>query len=129
MVLAPKALERAANVLDEMRQTLTVRTVTPDEYATLVAEDRHLASEFAQLCTVGDTVDALQVVSEEAEGILAFCERMSATIPSVRNLSLLMSLKVIEEVAEQSDQLGDEVQASWCKLLNHKLLGGVWPPI
>jgi hypothetical protein len=112
-------------VLDNARQTLTGRTVTPEAYARLVAEDHDLSAEFAQLSAVNDTTDALQVVAEAAADILGGCIRMPT--PKARHLSLLMSLKVIEHVAERSDQRGDEVQAAWCTLLHHKLLGGEWP--
>ena len=114
-------------MLDEARQTPTARTVTPEAYARLVAEDHHLAAEFAQLSVVNSTTNALQVVAEAAADILGCCIRMPT--PKARNLSLLMSLKVIEQVAKRSDQRGDEVQAAWCTLLHHKLLGGEWPSV
>ena len=109
-------------MLDNARQTLTGRTVTPEAYARLVAEDHDLSAEFAQLSAVNDTTDALQVVAEAAADILGCCIRMPT--PKARNLSLLMSLKAVEHAAERGDQRGDEVQAAWCRLLHHKLLGG-----
>ena len=119
---SPGTGKGGCRVLDGQRQTLTDRTVTPGEYARLVAEDHHLAAEFAQLSAVNDTTDALQVVAEAAADILGCCIRMPT--PKARNLSLLMSLKAGEHAAERGDQRGDEVQAAWCRLLHHKLLGG-----
>jgi hypothetical protein len=111
---------------DGERWTLMTRTITPDGYAKLVAEDRHLAAEFAQFRELGDMADALWGVAEAADEILGYCNQLPS--PMERKLSLLMSLNTIEEVAERSDRQGDEIQASWCKLLSHKLVGGEWPP-
>ncbi len=109
----------------EQQQTPTAQTLTPDEYARLIAEDRHLAVEFAQLSAVNDTAGALQVVAEVAADILGRCIRRPTR--ELRNLSVFLSLKAIEHVGQLSEQRGDEIQAAWCTLIHHQLLGGEWP--
>ena len=59
---------------DGERWTLMTRTITPDGYAKLVAEDRHLAAEFAQFRELGDMADALWGVAEAADEILGYTQ-------------------------------------------------------
>ncbi len=92
-------------------------------YATLIAEDRHLAYECAQLSAVGATTDALHVVSEAADGILSRYDSMLVITPTGRSESLVEALRTVERVGQRSDERGDEVQATWCTLLHQKLLG------
>jgi hypothetical protein len=94
----------------------------------MVAEDRHLASEVARLSSVGATTDAHDVIARAADDILHHCDGMSVITPLGRDSPLAQSLKNVERVAKRSDQLGDEVQTSWCVLLRQKLAGGAWPP-
>ena len=106
-----------------VRQSATARTIPPAKYATLVAEDRHLASEFARLSALGDETHALEVVSDAADHILGHCNDMLVITPTGSDSSLVLSLKYVERVAKRSDQSGDEVQAAWCILL-HQVLAG-----
>lgn len=115
-------------VVTNVRRTVTARSIAPARYATLVAEDHHLASEYAQLSAVGDSFHALEVVSHAAADILGHCNEMLVITPTGSNPSLLQSLKNVQRVAKRSDQLGDDVQASWCILLHHRLARGEWPP-
>jgi hypothetical protein len=115
-------------VFGDMRLTSTTRTVAPATYATLVAEDRHLAFECAQLSAVGATTDALNVVSDAAEEILAHYDGMLVITPTGRSESFVEALRNVERVAQRSDESGDEVQATWCTLLHQKLVGTEWPP-
>ncbi|MGO8871962.1 MAG: hypothetical protein ACLQPH_11290 [Acidimicrobiales bacterium] len=103
---------------------MAARTVTPEEFAVVIAEDRHLAVEFHQYRALGDTADALQLVTELATEILAHSRHAAMGKPAVHDRSLLTSVSLIEEVAVRSDQRGDEVQASWCRSLCHVLAGG-----
>lgn len=112
----------------DMRLTSAARTVAPAAYATLVAEDRHLAFECAQLTAVGATTDALDVVSDAAEGILARYDGMLVITPTGRSESFVEALRNVERIAQRSDELGDEVQATWCTLLHQRLVGSEWPP-
>lgn len=105
-----------------LEEPLTAKAVDCQEYARQVAEDRHLAAEFAQLSTINDTSGALQVVAEAAADILGYCTQVSSI--KDRNLSLLLSVRAIEQVAERSQEQGNEVQCAWCALLHHRLLGG-----
>jgi len=77
---------------------------------------------------LGDSTHALEVVSHAASDILGHCDDMLVISPTGSESSLLQSLKNVEQVAKRSDQLGDDVQASWCILLHQKLAGGEWPP-
>ena len=115
-------------MVGDMRQTSATKDVSPAHYATLVAEDRHLAFECAQLSAVGATTDALDVVSEAAEGILARYDAMVVITPTGRSESFVEALHSVERVARRSDDQGDEVQATWCTLLHQKLSGTEWPP-
>lgn len=110
-----------------LEEQLTAKAVDCEEYARLVAEDRHLAAEFAQLSTVNDTAGALQVVADAAADILGYCIRASSA--KDRNVSLLLSVRAIEQIAERSQEQGDEVQCAWCSLLHQRLLGGGQPPV
>jgi hypothetical protein len=102
--------------------------MAPARYATLVAEDRHLAIEFATLIAAGTTEDAQRVVRHAADDILEHCDNMLVITPTGESSSLLHSLQNIETAAKQSDQRGDEVQASWCIFLHEKLAAGAGLP-
>jgi hypothetical protein len=104
-----------------LEEQLTAKAVDCEEYARQVAADHHLAAEFAQLSSVNDTVGAQQVVADAAADILGYC--VQAYRPKDRNLSLLLSVRAVEEVAERSQEQGDEIQCAWCALLHHRLLG------
>jgi hypothetical protein len=108
-----------------LEEWLTAKTVDCEEYARQVAEDHHLAAEFAQLSAVNDTTGALQVVIDAAADILGYCVQVST--PKDQSLSLLLSVRAIEQVAERSGAQGDEIQCAWCTLLHHRLLGGARP--
>ena len=105
-----------------LEEQLTAQAVACQEYARLVAGDHHLAAEFGQLSSINDRAGALQVVADAAADILGSCMRLSTA--EDRNLSLLLSIRAIEEVSEHSERQGDEVQCAWCTLLHHRLLGG-----
>lgn len=122
----PQNTKGGRAMVDDVRQKLSARTVA--NYATLVAEDRHLASEFAQLRAVGDTASALEVVHHAADGILDYCDNMLVVTPTGQSSSLLQTLRNIETVAKRCDQRGDEVQVLWCSLLHQTLAGSEWPP-
>jgi len=121
-------VRRGDSVFGDMRQTSATRTMAPATYATLVAEDRHLAFECAQLTAVGATADALHVVVEAADGILARYDGMLVITPTGQSESFVEALRNVERVGQRSDELGDEVQATWCTLLHQKLTGAEWPP-
>jgi hypothetical protein len=108
---------------DDLGRTAARRTIAPARYATLVAEDSHLAFECAQLSAVGDSIHALEVVSHAADDILGHCAEMPVITPTGSDSSLLQSLRNVERVAKRSDQSGDDVQASWCILLYQELVG------
>ena len=112
----------------DMRQTSATRIMAPATYATLVAEDRHLAFECAQLRAVGATSDALHVVAEAADTILARYEGMVVITPTGESESFVEALRNVARGGQRSDELGDEVQATWCTLLHHRLVGREWPP-
>ncbi len=112
----------------DLRQTSATRTMAPATYATQVAEDRHLAFECAQLSAVGATNDALHVVCEAADAILARYDGMLVITPTGQSESFDEALKDVERVARRSDDIGDEVQAAWCSLLHQRLIGADWPP-
>ncbi len=112
----------------DMRQTSATRIMAPATYAMLVAEDHHLAFECAQLNAVGATSDALQVVDEAAEGILARYEGMLVITPTGQSESFVDALRNVERVGQRSDEAGNEVQATWCTLLYQRLAGKQWPP-
>jgi len=111
-------------MVDARWHTATDRTVSPEDYAVQAAADRDLAAQFHQYLTLNDTQDADQIVAEEAIEILTLCSRMQVTTPAAHNLTLVMSMRAIEDVAIQSEQRGDGIQAAWCRTLNKKLGGG-----
>jgi hypothetical protein len=123
-----RGVRRGDGVFGDMRQTAATRTMAAATYATLVAEDRHLAFECAQLSAVGATTDALHVVSEAADGIRARYDDMLVITPTGRSESLVDALRTVERIGRRSDEMGDEVQATWCTLLHQKLIGAEWPP-
>lgn len=94
-----------------------------------MAQDYHLATEFAQLRAVGDVNSALEVVRNAADDILEHCDKMLVITAAGESSSLLNSLRNIETVAKRSDQRGDEVQASWCILLHEQLAAGAGLPL
>jgi hypothetical protein len=100
----------------------------PARYATLVAENRQLAIEFAKLSAQGTTGDAERVVRQAADDILEHCDNMLVITPTGESTSLLLSLQNIETVAKRSDQRGDEVQVRWCILLHEKLAASAGVP-
>ncbi len=104
-----------------VREAKTTHATGPARYALLVAQDYHLAAQFAQLNAVGDANSALEVVRHAADDILERCNNMLVFVPTGENSSLLQCLDNIETVAKRSDQRGDESQARWCILLHEKL--------
>lgn len=112
----------------DMRQPSATKAISPATYAAQVAEDRHLAFECAQLSAVGATTDALHVVSEAADAILARFDGMLVITPTGESESFVEALRNVERVGRRSDDLGDEVQAAWCTLLHQRLVGAEWPP-
>jgi hypothetical protein len=117
-----RGVRRGDAVFGDMRLGSATTSPTPATYATLVAEDRHLASECAQLTTVGATALALDIVSQAAERILAQSDGMVVITPTRRSEPFGEALRNIETVARRYEEQGDEVQATWCSLLHHKLV-------
>ncbi len=105
----------------EMRLSSVTRSPAPATYATGIAEDRHLAFECAQLSAVGATTDALNVVAQAAESILARYDGMVVITPTGRSEPFVEALRSVESVARHYDEIGDEVQATWCTLLHQRL--------
>ena len=101
-----------------------IRTLSPEEHATLVANDRHLASQVYHYCAVGDTPDALRIITDEASEILARCVDMSGATPTAQNHSLDLTMRSIEAVATRCWQQGDAVQVAWCEMLSQELIAG-----
>ena len=91
----------------DIRQTPATRISAPATYATLVAEDRHLAFECAQLSAVGATSDALHVVAEAADSILARYEGMLVITPTGQSESFVEALRNVEKVGHRSDESGE----------------------
>ena len=87
----------------------------------LIADDRHLAAQFCQYCSLGDTPDAVQLAVDEAREILALCNCMPVSSSLTANQSLDDSLRSIDEVATRSEERGDPVQVAWCRMLNDAL--------
>lgn len=112
-------------MVEDVRRRLSARNVAG--YARLVAEDRHLVSQFAQLKAQGDTTGALEIVHHAADDILDYCDTLTVITPTAQGSSRLHTLRNIEVVAKRSDQRGDEVQVLWCSLLHHTLAGSEWP--
>jgi uncharacterized protein with PhoU and TrkA domain len=110
--------------VSERRQQADVLTPTPVEWARALAEDRHLAVEFAQLSSVGDMPDAIQVATEAAADIVDRCLR--GHTPEDRDRSFALVVETIGRVARERDALGDELQAVWCRTLSECLLDGGW---
>ena len=106
---------------DDRSNDLTAQTIRPEDYAVLIADDRHLAAQFCQYRSLGDAPDALQLAVDEAREILAHCNCMPISTALTANQALDDSMKSIEEVAMRSDERGDAVQASWCRVLNDRL--------
>lgn len=115
-------------MVGQVLQAMTTNTMPPARYATLVAENRHLAIEFAKLSALGPAEDAQRVVRHAADDILEHCDNRPVVTPGGESSSLLQSLHNIETVAKRSDQRGDEVQALWCILLHETLAGAGLPP-
>jgi len=113
----------STKMTDDRSDDIHPRTMRPEDYAAFIADDRHLAAQFCQFCSLGDTPDALQLAAEEAEEILALCNCMLISTALTANQSLDDSLKSIDEVAAQSVERGDSVQAAWCRMLNDALRG------
>ena len=106
-----------------MRQTIKTRGGAPANYATLMAEDRRLASELAHLTSVGAQDEADALIDRAAKAVKDQCGHMPVIDPSGHYSPLLQALRNIELVAKRSDQRSDEVQAWWCILLHQKLAG------
>ncbi|MEI7860833.1 MAG: hypothetical protein WCI26_13505 [Acidimicrobiales bacterium] len=101
-----------------------IRMLSPEEHATLVANDRHLASQVYHYCAVGDTPDALRIITDEANEILARCSYMTVNTPIGQHTSLDLTIRSIDEVATRCWEQGDAVQVSWCEMLNQELIAG-----
>ena len=106
---------------DERPHDVMSKTMRPEDYAVLIADDRHLAAQFCQYCSLGDTPDALQLGLDEAREILALCNCMPISTVLTVNRALDDSMKSIAEIATRSERRGDVVQAAWCRMLNHAL--------
>lgn len=100
---------------------LIAQATRPEDYAAIIADDRHLAAQFCQFRSLGDGPDALQLAVDEVTAILALCNCMPISTALTANQALDDSMKSIEEVAMRSDERGDAVQASWCRMLNDRL--------
>jgi hypothetical protein len=114
-------------VFGDMRLSSVTKSLAPATFATLVAEDRPLAVECARLSAVGATIDALNVVSQAAESILARYDGMVVITPTGRIEPIAEALRNVETVAHRYEEIGDEVQATWCVLLLQKLVGTEHP--
>ena len=110
-----------SRMADTRSHDLIAQALRPEEYAELIADDRHLAAQFGQFCSLGDTPDALQLAVDEAREILARCNCMPVSTALTTNQSLDDSKTSIDEIAVRSELRGDTVQAAWCRMLNHAL--------
>ena len=97
------------------------RTVTPAEYAALVAEDRERAQQFGDFLALGAQIEAVHHVARAAEEILSHCKQMASE--RARIFTYRLSLKYIERVGKRSVRRGDDAQAQWCAYLYSKLRG------
>jgi len=85
-----------------------------------IAGDHHLASQFCQYRSLGDTPDAEQLALDEARAILTLCVSVPVTAEATHRL-LDDSIRSIEEVAACSEASGDAVQGAWCRMLSDAL--------
>jgi len=106
---------------DDQQVGLTGQTVGPEEYAGRIAGDRHLAAQFCQYRSLGDTPDAEQLAHDEARAIVTLCVAEPTTDEATHRL-LDDSIRSIEQVAARSEERGDAVQVAWCRML-HDALG------
>ena len=105
---------------DDQQVGLTGRTVGPEEYAVRIAGDRHLAAQFCQYRSLGDTPDAEELALDEVRAILTLCVSAPVTPGSTHRL-LDDSIRSIEQVAARSEARGDAVQVAWCRMLHDAL--------
>ena len=91
--------------MSERWQLADMLTPTPVECARALAEDRHLAVEFAQLSAVGDRLDAIDVATEAAADIVDHCLRVQT--PEDRQNSFAMVIDTIARVATEREGVGD----------------------
>ncbi len=110
---------------DHGRWPASAEAISAMEYVRAVADDRHLAAEFAQLSSLGDSPDALRVVAEAAADILERC--LLPTTSQDHGSSRDSILETIEHRARQADECGDQLQALWCRILAETLLDCGWP--
>jgi len=105
---------------DDQRVSLTGRPVRPEEYAVRIAGDRHLAAQFCQYRSLGDTPDAEQLALDEARAIRTLCVSVPVAAEATQRL-VDDSMRSIEQVAARSEACGDAVQVAWCRMLNDAL--------
>ena len=105
---------------DDQQAGLTGATVGPEEYAARIAGDSHLAAQFCQYRSLGDTPDAEQLALDEARAILTLCVSVPVT-DEVAHRLLDDSVRSIEQVAARSEARGDAVQVAWCRVLHDAL--------
>ena len=107
---------------NQIRARATVPVVDrPEEYAVSIADDRHLAAQFCQYYSLGDTPDADALVTDEARAILARCAGATVADPGSPGQALDASMRSIDAVATRSQERGDAVQVAWCRMLRHAL--------
>ncbi len=105
------------------RHITSTETVSPEEHAAQVASDPDLAGQVHDLLVLGELDDALQIVADESGEIQALCTYMPVTSAVGTNQSLIEAMRSIEAIGMRSAELGDPVQAMWCRMLNHRLEG------
>ncbi len=107
-------------MVDDQQADLSGPTVRPEEYAVRIAGDRHLAAQFCQYRSLGDTPDAEQLALDEARVIWTLCVSVPVADEAVQRL-MDGSMRSIEQVAASSEACGDAVQVAWCRMLNDAL--------
>jgi len=108
-------------MVDDRSQDPAAYMIRPEEYAARIAADRHLAAQFCQFRSLGDTPDALQLAADEAREILARCNAMPVSTALAVNQSLDDSIRSIHETAVRNEARGDAVQVAWCRMLDEAL--------
>jgi hypothetical protein len=105
---------------DDQQFDPTGPAVRPEEYAVRIAGDHHLAAQFCQYRSLGDTPDAEQLALDEAQVILTLCVSEPVTAGGTHR-SVDDSMRSIRQVAARSEARGDAVQAAWCRMLHDTL--------
>jgi hypothetical protein len=105
---------------EDQQSGLTGPAVRPEEYAVRIAADHHLAAQFCQYRSLGDTPDAEQLALDEARAILTLCGSVPVTAEATHRL-VGDSMRSIRQVAARSEARGDAVQVAWCRMLHDTL--------